>query len=121
MAGNLVNDMILASLEYAVEHLKAPLILVLGHQRCGAVAAALEGGQPPGHLSCLTEPLQKAAAQGRAESGDPVDNAVKANVRQGVDTLRQAAPILAEAVRRQTLQVAGAYYELSTGRVEIIC
>jgi len=124
VAGNVVNDPILGSLEYAVEHLGTQLIVVLGHQRCGAVAAACAGGEAPGHIASLVQALAPAvdaiSASHNASDDGRVDLAAKENVRMTVKSLHSCGPILAELVRQGKLEVAGAFYDLDTGAVEIV-
>lgn len=120
-AGNVVDDVQLGSIEYAVDHLHAPLIIVIGHERCGAVMAAVEGGEhAPGHLSAFLHPIQPAVASTAGQPGDRVDNAVRANVRNVVTQLNHAGPIVDEAVRAGKLKVVGARYDLDTGKVEVV-
>jgi carbonic anhydrase len=120
VAGNCVNDPILGSLEYAVEHLGTRLIVVLGHQRCGAVAAACAGGEAPGHIGILLQALAPAVDK-IGKSGDGrVDLVAKENVRMTVENLRSCGPILEEWVRQGKLEVKGAFYDLDTGAVEIV-
>jgi carbonic anhydrase len=119
-AGNVVDDVELGSIEYAVEHLKTPLILVVGHERCGAVTAAVEGGEAPGHLPAIVRAIAPAVEQTKGQPGDAVDNAVRQNVRDVVKQLRAAGPILAEHVHAGGLKVMGARYDLDTGRVELV-
>ena len=122
VAGNVANDHILGSLEYAVEHLGTRLIVVLGHKRCGAVAAACAGGEAPGHIASLVQALAPAvdnisASQNPSDDGR-VDLVAKENVRLTVERLQSCGPILAELVRQGKLEVAGAFYDLDTGTVE---
>ena len=120
VAGNVVNDLILGSLEYAVEHLGTQLIVVLGHQRCGAVGAACAGGEAPGHIGSLVDALAPAVAKIRASEAGRADLVAKENVRMTVKSLQSCGPILAELVRQGKLEVAGAFYDLDTGAVEIV-
>lgn len=118
VAGNIADDALLASMEYAVDHLEVPLLLVLGHQKCGAVQAALQGGEAHGHLGCLMEALRPAVEIGRSRPGDPVENTVMANVERVVRELRSSEPILAKAVKKGGLKILGAHYSLENGQVE---
>lgn len=124
VAGNIPTDEILASMEYAVEHFATPLLLVLGHSRCGAVSAtidALASGDPaPGHIGSLVDAIAPAVTAARAKSGDLLRNAILANVANGVESVRASQPILAGAVDAGLLSVAGAYYDLDSGRVEFL-
>jgi carbonic anhydrase len=126
VAGNVLSETILASLEYAAEHLGAPLALVLGHQRCGAVKAALEtvdgGGAAPGHIASLVTALKPAVEAAReAPAGeDELDWAVRMNVLQVTQQLPRRSALLGELMKRRRLKIAGGYYDLDTGVVEII-
>lgn len=124
VAGNIVDAGGIASIEYAVEHLGARLVLVLGHERCGAVAAAVEAaGKPgdlPGHLGSLLRPIAPAVEQAKGQPGDLLDNAVRANVTLAVGHLKASEPILAGPVREGRVRVVGGRYDLQSGRVELI-
>ncbi len=109
LAGNILDDAALASLEYAVEHLGVKYIMVLGHERCGAVEATIKGGETPGHIGSLVKAIQPA-----------VDNAVRANVTMVVQQLKSSAPILGELVKKGALTVVGARYDLDDGVVAIL-
>jgi carbonic anhydrase len=120
VAGNIVDDAVVGSLEYAAEHLGSKVIVVLGHQRCGAVAAACAGPSAPGHILTLVEKIRPAVKASAGMPGDPVDNAIRENVRQVTEKLRESAPILAELVHEGKVKVVGAYYHLESGKVELI-
>ena len=119
-AGQVLADPGLGSVEYAVEHLHSPLIVVLGHERCGAVSAAVAGGEAPGHIAALVQAIQPAVQASKGEPGDAVDNAVRAHVRDVVHQLENTAPILAEFVHAKHLKIVGAYYDLDTGEVQLL-
>jgi carbonic anhydrase len=120
VAGSIVDDVVLASLEYAAAHLGVSLIVVLAHSACGAVAATAEGGAPEGHLPALTAALAPSVEEARAASGDLIENAARANCRRMARSLRAAAPVLAGLVETERLTVAAGYYDQATGRVEIL-
>ena len=124
VAGNVADDAIVGSIEYAVEHLHAPLVMVLGHERCGAVAATLDliaaGGTAPGHLVALTDAITPAAIQARAQPGDVLDTAVIANVGLVTAQLKRTGPVLSELVHEGQVKVVGARYDLDTGEVEVV-
>ena len=124
VAGNSINDELLGSIEYAAEHFNSPLLVVLGHERCGAVIAAvdtvLKGTRFPGHIQSLADPIVPAVNQVRAQPGDIVDNSVRAHIRRSVAALKASEPILAERVRANKLRVVGARYDLETGQAEFI-
>src|SRR5262245_28816280 len=117
VAGNVAADAEIASIEYAVEHLHTPLVVVMGHQSCGAVAAAIEGGEAPGHLPALVNAIRPAVEKARPLPGNLSDNAVRLNVEMVVDQLRSSHPVLAEAVAAGALRIIGAVYSLDTGMV----
>ncbi len=119
-AGNVVDDIALGSIEYAAEHFGVPVIFVLGHTRCGAVAAAVAGGEAPGHVGSVIEKIKPAVEETKGKEGDAVDNAVRANVRNAVNQLRGAAPILSGLVKAGKLRVVGGCYDLDTGRVGMV-
>ena len=118
VAGNIVDDVVLASLEYGAGHLGAPLLMVLGHSHCGAVAATLGDGELEGHLSRLAEAIRPAAIRAKGRPGDALDNAVRANVALTVEILNAAEPVLSERIKAGKLKVVGACYHLDTGVVE---
>lgn len=118
-AGHVIDDHALGSIEYAAEHLHAHTLLVVGHERCGAVAAAMQGGELPGHIGSLVTAIQPGIAQ--ANRGNAATDAcVKANVLATVAALQQCNPILSEMVHKGELTVRGAVYDLDTGAVEIL-
>lgn len=120
VAGNVADDIGLASIEYAVEHTGSQLVVVLGHERCGALTAAVKGGELPGHLPALMTALQPAVEKSRGASADAVDAAVRANVELTAAQLRESKPILAEMVEKGEIKIVGARYDLDTGAVELI-
>lgn len=122
-AGNTVDTTALGSIEYAVAQLGVPLILVMGHSRCGAVEAAVSVVRNnttfPGAIGQMVEPIVPAVLSIRDKPGDFVENAVRANVDRTVARLRSAAePILTEPQRTGKLRVVGAAYSLDTGNVD---
>ena len=118
VAGNVATDTELASLEYGAEHLHIPLLVVMGHEHCGAVTAAVEGGTPEGHIGTLVDLLRPAVDQTRTMAGDKVENAVRANVELVVKQLRSSTPILSELVAHNKLKIVGGVYSLDTGKVD---
>lgn len=120
VAGNVAEDIGIASMEYAVEHLGSRLIVVLGHERCGAVTAAVKGGEFPGHLPALMTALQPAVDKSKGAAGDSVDGAITANVALTAARLRESKPILAEMAEKGEIKIVGARYDLDTGAVEFL-
>jgi carbonic anhydrase len=117
VAGNVATDTEIGSLEYGAEHLHVPLIVVLGHESCGAVTAAVQGGSEEGHISVLVDLIKPAVEKTRGMSGDPVANAVRMNVEMVVKQLRSSTPILSELVAHGKLRIVGAVYSIETGAV----
>ena len=117
VAGNIASDTEIASLEYGAEHLHTPLLVVLGHEGCGAVTAAVQGGPPDGHLAALLNLIKPAVEKTRGAPGDPASNAVRANVEMVVKQLRASDPILSELVAHGKLRIVGAVYSIQTGAV----
>ncbi len=119
-AGHVVDDIALASIEYAVEHLHVELVVVLGHEKCGAVDAAVSGGELTGHLEKLVAEIKPAVEEAKNEEGDLLTNAVYKNVDLVVGQLKSSEPILKEFIEHNHLQIIGAYYDLDEGKVTII-
>ena len=117
VAGNVGGDTELASIEYAAEHLHAPLLVVMGHQKCGAVTAAAESSEADGHLPALLAFVRPAVASARGRPGNLIENAVRINVENVVRQVRGSKPLLAGLVEHGDLTVVGAVYALDTGRV----
>lgn len=121
VAGNVMNDEELGSIEYTVDHLGTRLILVLGHQSCGAVKAAREtiaaNGKAPGHIQALVTAIKPAV---EATAKDDLEATVKANVKNVVQALRSSTPILKAEVDSGKIQVVGGYYSLDTGAVTFL-
>src|SRR5262249_13662048 len=117
VAGNVATDTEVGSLEYGAEHLHIPLLVVLGHESCGAVTAAVQGGPPEGHIAVLVNLIKPAVEKSRGLAGDPVANAVRTHVEMVVDQLRSSTPVLSELVAHGKLKIVGGVYSLETGRV----
>lgn len=124
VAGNFANDDTVASMEYAVAVLNAPLILVLGHDRCGAVDAtikSLKDDKPlPGHMPSLVTAIAPAVKAVSQQTGNALDNAIRQNVVDNVAKLKGATPILSAAVDQNKLKVVGGIYRLKDGEVEMV-
>jgi len=117
VAGNVASDTEIGSLEYGAEHLHIPLLVVLGHESCGAVTAAVQGGPPEGHIAALVDLIKPAVEKTRGMPGDPVANTVRINVEMVVKQLRSSTPILSELVAHGKLRIVGAVYSIETGLV----
>jgi carbonic anhydrase len=124
VAGNFANDDTIASLEYAVAVLGAPLILVLGHDACGAVDAAIkslkDNSTLPGHLPSLVTALAPAVKASSGQGGDALANAIRQNVIDNVAKLKSTAPILNAGVEQKKLKVVGGIYRLKSGEIDLV-
>jgi carbonic anhydrase len=124
LAGNFANDDSIASLEYGVAVLGVPLILVLGHDACGAIDAtikSLKDDKPlPGHMPSLVTALSPAVKAVSQKGGDVLGNAIRQNVIDNVAKLKSATPILSAAVEQNKLKVVGGIYRLKDGRVDMV-
>lgn len=124
VAGNFAGTETIASMEYAVAVLNTPLILVLGHDACGAVDATLkalrDNTSPPGHIPSLVDAIAPAAKAAMQQGGEVLDKAIRQNVVDNVAKLKSAAPILNAAVEQGKLKIAGGIYRLATGTVDLI-
>jgi carbonic anhydrase len=124
VAGNVLDDLVLGSVEFAVEEFDPVLLVVLGHERCGAVTATVDaiesGATPPGHLGAIVDRLRPAVEPVLHEPGDRVDNGVVANVRAVVAQATAASEIVAHAAGAGALTVVGARYDLDSGRVTLV-
>ena len=127
-AGNVLDTAAMGSVEYAVGNLGVPLVLVLGHERCGAVGAALsvvgENATFPGSIGHMVDPILPAAIKARADASAETpeeqvfEAAVRENVARVVAELRTASSVLAGPLAEGRVMVVGAYYDLDEGRVD---
>lgn len=122
-AGNTINAAAFGSIEYAVAELGIPLIVVLGHERCGAVQAAVamvkDDATFPGGIGQMIEPILPAVLHAQHQEGDLLDNAMRENVRGIVMRLRTSPePILLEPLEAGRLRIVGARYDLDDGTVD---
>jgi carbonic anhydrase len=120
VAGNVIDDIVLASIEYAAEHLHSPLLMVLGHTNCGAVAAALQEDELDGHLPSIAQAIEEAVERAQDIEGDTLDMTIRAHARITAEHLEESKPILKGLVGSGKLKVVAAYYDLDTGVVEIL-
>jgi carbonic anhydrase len=124
VAGNFASDDLIASFEYAVQVLNTPLIMVLGHESCGAVAATIKSIKDravlPGLLPVLVAALTPAVSAVEAAPGDLLANATSRNITLNVEKLKTTAPILKSFVDDKKIRVVGGVYELRSGRVKLL-
>ncbi len=120
MAGNIVDDFAIGSIEYGVSVLGAKLIVVLGHASCGAVDAALKGMKFDNHIQEVLDDIEPAVTAIQGLSGNPLELAIKQNVRNVEETIRNSEPLLTKLFEEGAVQMEGGYYHLDTGRVEFL-
>ncbi len=124
VAGNFANDESVASFEYAVSVLNTPLIMVLGHDACGAVDATIKSLKAnetlPGHLPSLVAAIAPAVKASEGRPGDTLANAIRENVILTVQNLKNATPIISAALEKGKIRIVGATYRLSDGHVELV-
>jgi carbonic anhydrase len=122
-AGQVIDHAVLGSLEFAVEE-GVKLVMVLGHQSCGAVKAAIQsiqtGSLPEDQIAFLVEAIKPAVIKAQSEPGDLVDNSVTANVMLEIEYLLSSSSIISHAVDQGAVKVVGARYDLGTGAVELL-
>jgi carbonic anhydrase len=127
VAGNIVNPEnygIQGSIEFGVKALGAPLIMVLGHSRCGAVAGAIqalqEGTTFPGSIQNIVTTIKPAVDKAKKEKGDLLHNSIIANVNMGVAKLNGSEPVIEPMVKASEVKIVGANYDLVTGEVALV-
>ena len=118
-AGNVVDDIVIGSVEYAVQHLGVKLVVVLGHESCGAVTAAVNHTKE-GHITSIVKAIQPALIASKGQPGDAVHNCVLANARHVAKQIRAAKPILAKAVEKGEIKIVAAVYEIESGKVVVL-
>ena len=124
VAGNFANDDTVASLEYGVAVLNSPLILVLGHDSCGAVDATIKSLKDnttlPGHLPSLVTALAPSVKASADQVGDKLANAIRQNVKDVTAKLKSVTPILSAATADGKIKIVGGIYRLASGKVELV-
>ncbi|MEA5604819.1 carbonic anhydrase [Nostoc sp. UHCC 0252] len=119
IAGNIATHEAIGSIEYAVVLLGSPLLMVMGHERCGAVTAAVKKESLPGDISTFVQAIKPALKKVKDQPGDAVENGVVANVQYQIERLHKSK-LLTEQVRSGKLKIVGGRYDLDTGKVSII-
>ncbi|MBW4620281.1 MAG: carbonic anhydrase [Cyanosarcina radialis HA8281-LM2] len=119
VAGNIAPVEEIGSLEFGTLVLGAKVILVLGHERCGAVDACIKGAQVPGQIASVLDAIKPAVATTDGETGDRLEKTTKANVLLQVDKLK-ASTVMSKLIEEGKLKIVGGYYDLDTGRVSMV-
>lgn len=125
VAGNVPDPIVLGSIEYAAEHIGSPLIMVLGHERCGAVITSVDAhGKPEGNIGAIIKtiiPAVKKAKQGaKVKSKEElVEKAVDYNIRLAAENIIKKSPIIKHLVKEEKVKIVKAKYDLDEGNVTL--
>jgi carbonic anhydrase len=123
VAGNVAATDEIGSIEYAVDHLAVPVVVVMGHSQCGAVTAVLDDNKLPPNIANLVEPIKPAVEKARGANPEAAKDvllkaAITANVWQAMEDMLRLSPIIRERVKDGRVQVVGALYDLDSGQVQ---
>jgi carbonic anhydrase len=122
-AGQVIDNVVMGSLEFAVEE-GVKLVMVLGHQSCGAVKATIgtlqTNGHPEGQIAALVEAIKPAVLEAQSQPGDLLDNSVRANVILEVEYLKSSSELISHAISDGAIKLVGVRYDLGTGTVDLI-
>jgi carbonic anhydrase len=119
-AGHVLDRGAVGSLEYALVHLQIPLLLILGHSRCGAVTSAVGGRSGPGSMDWVVNAIRPSVLGTASSQGDAVENAAREHTRRTPSDIARRSALLHEAVDQRRLSVVSAYYDLASGSVEFL-
>jgi carbonic anhydrase len=119
VAGNVATPEEIGSLEFGTLVLGAKVLVVIGHERCGAVDATIKGSEVPGQIGSLLDAIKPAVESSKDKTGDRLENAIKANVMLQANRLK-ASPVISKLIAENKLKVVGGYYDLDTGTVSVL-
>ncbi len=117
VAGNVVGPLELDSIEYSALYLNSSIIMVLGHEDCGAIKAVLAGNTKD--IESVAELIQPAAEATQKQKGNRLENTIKTNIKMVADQIRKT-PVLSALIAKKRLNVVEAYYSFHTGKVELL-
>ncbi len=126
VAGNVIDPIVLGSIEYAAEHIGSPLVMVLGHEKCGAVTAAVDAkGKPEGNIGAIVKTIAPAVKEARKtytgkDKAQLVETAVDANARLVAANLTKQSSVLKHLVKEGKLKIVTAKYDLDDGTVTLM-
>lgn len=124
VAGNVVEPTTLGSIEYGAEHLHIPLLVILGHESCGAVTAAVDAkGEPEGNIGAILKkimPAVKTAKKAKKDKDETLQIAIQENIKNTYKEIMKKSKIMKELVHEGKVKVIGAEYYLGSGKVEIV-
>jgi carbonic anhydrase len=119
VAGNIATLEEIGSLEFGTLVLGSKVIMVMGHERCGAVSATIKGAQVPGQIASLIDAIKPAVEKSANQPGDKLENAIKSNVLYQIEKLK-SSPVISQLIKEEKLKVVGGYYDLDTGAVTLV-
>ncbi|MEH2141064.1 carbonic anhydrase [Nostoc sp.] len=119
IAGNIATTQQIGSLEFGSLILGSKVIMVVGHERCSAVQAAIKAAPVPGQIGSLLEAIKPSVESTKEQSGDKVENACKANILAQIKKL-ESSSVLSELIKAEKLKIVGGYYDLDTGEISIV-
>jgi carbonic anhydrase len=119
VAGNVIGPIEMDSIEYAVDKLKVPLVMVIGHQNCGAIQATLKGRENVPELETIYPLIDSALKDCETIGTNPLVSAIYCNVKKGVDTLKKS-PTIAPILAQKKVKIVGAYFDFETEKVSVI-
>ncbi len=120
-AGNVLNDHVIGSIEYAVMHCGVKLIVIMGHQDCGAIAATLSGKSETKYIKALEDSIQPAIEKCKKDNLEiNSDNVVKEHVQQDIEELLTEDSELVKYMKEHDVKIVPAYYSIETGKVEFL-
>ncbi|MBD2564062.1 MULTISPECIES: carbonic anhydrase [Nostoc] len=119
VAGNIATPEEIGSLEFGSLVLGSKVIMVVGHEKCGAVDAAIKGAQVPGQIGSLLQAIKPSVESSKGQPGDKLENACKANILAQIEKLKSSS-VLSELIKAEKLKIVGGYYDLDTGRISLV-
>ncbi|MEA3423393.1 MAG: carbonic anhydrase [Bacillota bacterium] len=120
VAGNIIDDAVIGSVEYAVKQLETPLVMVMGHNLCGAVQTAIAGVKESKYIEVIAEKIQPAIDAVSLDETDYLDKVIRKNVELMVDKLTTSSQILNNSLKSGEIAFIGGYYDIATGKFEIL-
>lgn len=120
-AGNVLDEHVIGSIEYAIGHLGTKLIVIMGHESCGAIAATMSSAKGSEYIQSIEESIRPAIEQARKENNVSAENVTKDNAKLGAECLLNQSEEIREFVKEQGVKVVPAYYHLDSGKVEFLC
>lgn len=119
-AGNVLDEHVIGSVEYAIVHLGVKLVLVMGHKDCGAVTATVHDVKESKYIQSLTDSIKPAVEKAHQLQGDVIDNAVKIHAVSVAKNLIKNDKIISKYVKKHNVKIMPAYYDLHTGEVKFL-